>query len=119
MSRILIVDDSPIIRNTIAPIIKEAGHDVVGQADNGEEAMDVFNKAKPDLVLLDILLPGESGLDILKKLKSTENTVKVLIVTAVNQDAVTREAMNLGAKGVLYKPFDAAELIEAINKALG
>lgn len=118
MSKILIVDDSPIIRNTIIPIIKEAGHEVIGEADNGEGALDAFNKNKPDLVLLDILLPGESGLDILKKLKSLDSSVRVLIVTAVNQDAVSREAINLGAKGVLYKPFDAAELVEAINKAL-
>lgn len=118
MSKILIVDDSPIITNAISAIIKQAGHEVIGEADNGEKAMDIFNKNRPDLVLLDILLPGESGLDILKKLKSIDIAAKVLIVTAVNQDAVSQEAKNLGASGVLYKPFDAEELVQAINKTL-
>jgi two-component system chemotaxis response regulator CheY len=118
MCKILIVDDSPIIRDTISPILKEAGHQVIGEADNGQEAIDIFHKTKPDLVLLDILLPGESGLDILKKLKSIDSRIKVLVVTAVNQDAVSGEAKNLGAMGVLYKPFDADELVSAIKEAL-
>jgi len=118
MSKVEIVDDSPILSHTMKTIIKEAGHEVVGEASNSEEAIEIFNKNKPDIVLLDILLPGESGLEVLKKLKSIDSNVNVLIVTAVNQDAVSEEAKNLGARGILTKPFDPKELLEIIDKIL-
>jgi len=118
MTRILIVDDSPILRSTIRTVLERSGHEICGEAGNADEAFSLFAKEKPDLVLLDILLPGESGLDILKKLKAKDPAAKVLIITAVNQEAVNEEARQLGAKGILYKPFDPSELTAAITEVL-
>ena len=116
MTKIMIVDDSPILRSTIRTVLERMGHHITGEAGNADEAVALFDKEKPDLVLLDILLPGESGLDILKKLKGKDSSVKVLIVTAVNQETVNEEARQLGAKGILYKPFDPSELTAAITE---
>lgn len=118
MTKIMIVDDSPILRSTIRTVLERMGHHITGEAGNSDEAVLLFDKEKPDLVLLDILLPGESGLDILKKLKAKDGGVKVLIVTAVNQETVNEEAKQLGAKGILYKPFDPSELTAAINEVI-
>ncbi|MFA5161549.1 MAG: response regulator [Elusimicrobiales bacterium] len=114
--KILIVDDSPILRSTIRAVLERAGHHITGEAGNADEAFALYQKERPELVLLDILLPGESGLDILRKLKMTDNTANVLIVTAVNQEAVNDEAKQLGARGILYKPFDPSELTTAITE---
>jgi two-component system chemotaxis response regulator CheY len=116
MAKILIIDDSPILRETIKAVIEKAGHTVTGQAENSKDALNIYQKIKPELILLDILLPGESGLEILKKLKSIDNEIKVLVITAVNQDAVKDEVEKLGAKGILFKPFDPRELLTAIDK---
>jgi len=118
MTKIMIVDDSPILRSTIRAVLERSGHHVSGEAGNADEAFELYKKDKPDLVLLDILLPGESGLDILRKLKMIDAGVKVLIVTAVNQEVVNEEAKQLGALGILYKPFDPSELTAAITDVL-
>ncbi|NLO90375.1 MAG: response regulator [Elusimicrobia bacterium] len=118
MKKILIVDDSPILRSTIRAVLERSGYQISGEAGNSEEAMALFQKEKPDMILLDILLPGESGLDILKKIMGIAPDSKVLIITAINQESVNSEAKSLGAKGILYKPFDPMELINAIDAAL-
>jgi two-component system chemotaxis response regulator CheY len=114
----MIVDDSPILRSTIRTVLERSGHQITGEAGNADEAFALYGKDRPDLVLLDILLPGESGLDILRKLNGINPAVKVLIVTAVNQEAVNEEAKQLGARGILYKPFDPSELTTAITEVL-
>ncbi|MDD2773968.1 MAG: response regulator [Elusimicrobiales bacterium] len=118
MTKILIVDDSPILRSTIRTVLERAGYQITGEAGNADEAFALYGKERPGLVLLDILLPGESGLDILRRLKTMDPAAQVLIVTAVNQEAVNEEAKQLGARGILYKPFDPSELTAAIAEVL-
>jgi len=118
MKKIMIVDDSLILRSTIRTVLERAGFTIAAEAGNAEETLTMFDKSHPDLVLLDILLPGESGLDILRQIKAKNKDVKVLIVTAVNQDTVNEEAKKLGADNILYKPFDPAELTTAINSVM-
>ncbi|MFA5937684.1 MAG: response regulator [Candidatus Paceibacterota bacterium] len=117
-TRVMIVDDSPILRSTMRTVLERSGYQITGEAGNADEAYALYGKERPDLVLLDILLPGESGLDILRKLKATDSTAQVLIITAVNQEAVNEEAKQLGARGILYKPFDPSELTAAIAEVV-
>ena len=109
---------NPILRSTIRTVLERSGYTVFGEAGNSAEAIAGLDKGSPDLVLLDILLPGESGLEILKKMREKQPEIRVLIVTAVNQDTINQEAKDLGAVGILYKPFDPLELKTAISKVI-
>lgn len=116
--KVLIVDDSPILRSTIRNVLERSGKYTAVEAGNAADALEQFKKESPDMVLLDILLPGESGLDILKSIIGVDAKAKVLMLTAINQEAVNLEARDLGAKGIVYKPFEPDELLEAIEKIL-
>jgi len=118
MKNIVIVDDSPILRSMIRAVLEHAGYTIVSEAGNGTEAMQKIEQHKPDLVLLDVLMPGESGLDILKSVKALENAPKVMMVTAINQEAVNEEAKTLGANAILYKPFEPEELVKTVKELL-
>ena len=115
MKNIMIVDDSPILRASIRTVLERAGYTVCGEAANADETFALYEKEKPGLVLLDILLPGISGLEVLKRLKENNPATKILIVTAVNQDALNTQAKQLGVEGILYKPFEPSELTQAIK----
>ncbi|MCX5784014.1 MAG: response regulator [Elusimicrobia bacterium] len=118
MGKLIIVDDSEILRSMIRGVLERAAIPIAGEAANSDETLALFEREKPDIVLLDILLPGESGIEILKKLKAKNPAVKVLIVTAINQDAINAQLEQLGAKGVLYKPFTPEELLSAVKKLM-
>jgi two-component system chemotaxis response regulator CheY len=118
MADILIIDDSPVFRTTIRNTLELAKHNVVGEAGNADEAYKFLETNKPNLVLLDLLMPGKSGLDALKKIKQNFPDLDILILTAVNQQIITERARNLGASGILFKPFDSDELLEIISKVL-
>ncbi len=88
----------------------------MGEASGAEETFKLLDNHKPDLLILDLLMPGKTGLDVLKEIKKTHEDIKVLVVTAVNQKAVNEQAKKLGAKAVLYKPFDSTDMAEMVNK---
>jgi len=116
MGKILIVDDELFMRAILTKVINSAGFETIG-AENGREAISLFKKYEPDLVLLDYKLPDINGLDVLKELKKIRENISVIMLTAHGniQDAVI--AMKLGAYDYLTKPFDNEEIIIVINKA--
>lgn len=116
---ILIVDDSLYMRTMINEALINAGYDVVGQAGNGESAIDMAIELKPDLITLDNILPDMIGTDILKVLKQDEKIEsKVIMISAVGQESVIQEGMSLGASDYIVKPFTSEGLLEAVKKAL-
>lgn len=117
MARILVVDDSPLMRSIIKETLSRSGHTIAGEAGDAQAAMTLFSAERPDLVVLDILLPGESGLEVLKKIMHKDGTSKVLIVTAVGQEALNRQVKQFGVN-ILNKPFDTAELNSAVEESL-
>lgn len=117
--RVLIVDDSMYMRTMINEALLTAGYDVIGQAANGETAIDMALELKPDLITLDNILPDMIGTDILKVLKVDEKIAsKVIMISAVGQESVIQEGMKLGASDYIVKPFTSESLIEAINKVM-
>lgn len=117
--RVLIVDDSLYMRTRIAGALEEAGFEIVGQAPNGESAIDLAMEAQPDLITLDNILPDMIGSDILRVLKQEEKiAAKVIMISAVGQDSVIQEEMKLGASAYIIKPFTTEQLVEAVIKAL-
>ena len=117
MKTILVVDDSMYMRTMISEALKGAGYDIVGQAANGEAAIDMALDLKPDLITLDNILPDMIGTDILRVLKQDEKLEsKVIMISAVGQESVIQEGMGLGASYYIVKPFTTEGLIDVVNK---
>jgi len=117
--RVLIVDDSTFMRLLVRKIV-EAGdaYEVAGEAGDVEEALAKYKELMPDLVTMDIIMPGTSGLGGLAKLIEFDPEARVIMVTAMGQDSVTHEAVSIGAKGFVLKPVKQADLLEALKKAM-
>lgn len=117
--RVLIVDDSLYMRTMINEALKNAGYDIVGQAGNGESAIDMALDLKPDLITLDNILPDMIGTDILKVLKQDEGIAsKVIMISAVGQESVIQEGISLGASDYIVKPFTTESLVDTVNKVM-
>jgi two-component system chemotaxis response regulator CheY len=114
---VLVVDDSLYMRTIIKEAMSGAGYEIVGEAANGEQAIDLALSLKPEVITLDNILPDMIGLDILKTLKEEGLESVVVMVSAVGQQSVIDEGMELGAKDYIVKPFTPEDLVEKINKA--
>jgi two-component system chemotaxis response regulator CheY len=119
VARILIVDDAKFMRLTLSNILEKANHEIVGEAENGEEAVNLYEKVKPDLVTMDITMPGKNGLVALKEIKAKHSNAKIIMCSAMGQQKMVVEAIEAGAKDFIVKPFDENRVIEAINRVLG
>jgi two-component system chemotaxis response regulator CheY len=116
MTKILVVDDSLFMRKILKDILAELGQTDVIDASLGGEALDQFNNSKPDMVLLDIILPDMSGDEVLKKMMVIDPKVKVIVVTAIGQKSMMDECMKSGAKSYIVKPFDKEKVKAEIKK---
>jgi two-component system chemotaxis response regulator CheY len=114
--RILIVDDSIYMRMMIKRILENAGYDVVGEAANGETAIEMALELEPDLITLDNVLPDMFGLEILNVLSEEELASRVLMISAVGQESVIEKEMKVGARGYIVKPFTEDQLLENIER---
>ena len=114
--RILVVDDSPVLRIMLQEMLQSLGHEIVGEAENGADAVKVYREKKPDLVTLDISLPDMDGLTVLKEIRRFDSRAKVMIVTGNDQKSLEEQALALKALGVLHKPFDNSELAAIIQR---
>jgi len=115
MAKILIVDDAPFMRTTLKAILKKRGYDVVGEAENGAQGLELCQKLSPDLVILDVIMPGMNGLETLQKIMS-ECPTKVIMCTAKGEFAV--ECYQKGALSFVPKPFAEDSLIQAVEQTL-
>ena len=119
MGTILIVDDSRTMRKVLAGSLKEEGHEVIGNAANGQEALDLLKTLKPDLVTLDITMPEMDGIEALKRIKSEYPDQKVIMVSAASQKDKVMEALKIGAVDFIQKPFDHDTAMETFKRILG
>ncbi|MCX7615016.1 MAG: response regulator [Clostridiales bacterium] len=117
-NRILIVDDSDYMRMMLKEILLKNHFVVAGEAEDGIRAIDEFNKLKPDLTLLDIMMPRMHGISVLQTIKKRFPSAKILMCSAMGQENVVVECIKTGAAGFIVKPFDAKILIETIKKNL-
>jgi len=118
MKRILIVDDSFYMRTMLKNMLTDAGYDVVGEAPNGQTALELAKSTNPDLITLDVILPDNTGLDVLKGIKAEQPDMKVIIVSAVGQEVIMNEAMEYGALSYIVKPFSEEKVLEVVSKTL-
>ncbi len=118
MAKILIVDDSKFMRKILSTILSEEGHTIVGEAENGKEATELFRKLRPDLATLDIIMPEVEGMDALSALKEIvreDPEARVIVVSAMGQEAVVEEYLRAGAKDFIVKPFQTAKIKDVVN----
>ena len=114
--KVLIVDDSLYMRTIIKDALEGAGYTIIGQAANGESAIDLAFELDPDIITLDNILPDMIGTDILKVYKEEGLRSKVIMISAVGQESVIQEGMNLGASDYIVKPFTSEQLVQSVQK---
>jgi two-component system chemotaxis response regulator CheY len=118
MASLLLVDDATYMRRLVGIMAKKGGHEVIGEADSGEKGITLYRDLKPDLVILDILMPDMNGLDVLKKIREINPEARVLMCSASEQTAFVQEAVDSGAAGYIVKPFTQERLNEKITESL-
>ncbi|MBS8263667.1 response regulator [Mesobacillus sp. LC4] len=118
MARILIVDDAKFMRITLTNILKKANHEIVGEAENGREAVALYRELKPDLVTMDITMPEMSGLDAVKEIKKDFKDAKIIMCSAMGQQKMVVDAIEAGAKDFIVKPFDDSQVVDSVSRVL-
>jgi len=117
--RILIVDDAAFMRMMIKDILTKNGYHVVGEAQDGRQAVEKYKELQPDLVTMDITMPEMDGIQALKLIREYDPNAKVIMCSAMGQQAMVIDAIQAGAKDFIVKPFQADRVIEAVKKTVG
>jgi two-component system chemotaxis response regulator CheY len=119
MARVLVVDDAAFMRKMVTDALSGGGHEIVGEAANGAEAVQRFQELRPDVMTLDITMPEKDGLTALREIIAVDPGAKVVMCSALGQESKVLESIKLGAKDFVVKPFQADRVLSAIEKALG
>jgi len=118
MARIMVVDDAAFMRMMLKDILSKGGYEVVGEAENGLKAVEKYKELSPDLVLMDITMPELDGIGAVKQIKSIDPSAKIIMCSAMGQQAMVLESIQAGAKDFIVKPFQADRIIEAVSKSV-
>jgi two-component system chemotaxis response regulator CheY len=116
---VLVCDDAIFMRTMISDILSQAGFEVIGEAETGIQAVERFEELKPDLVTMDIVMPDMGGIDAVREIMKIDPTAKVLMCSAMGQQALVVEAIQAGAKDFVVKPFQPSRVLEAVQRVLG
>lgn len=117
--RILVVDDAAFMRMMIKDVLVKNGYDVIGEAENGLKAIEKYKELTPDLVLMDITMPELDGIQAVKQIKAFDAGAKIVMCSAMGQQAMVIESIQAGARDFIVKPFQAERVLEAIRKVIG
>lgn len=118
MANIMIADDSDAIRLVLKDILGIGNHSVVAEAANGEEAVDLYFKISPDLLLLDLAMPKKDGLDVLKEILEKDAKAKIVLITASDDQKIINHCLQIGALSCISKPFDFNAVLKQVNESL-
>jgi two-component system chemotaxis response regulator CheY len=116
---VLVCDDAIFMRTMIADILSSAGYEVVGEAETGSQAVQKYRQLKPDLVTMDIVMPDMGGIDAVREICKDDPDAKILMCSAMGQQALVVEAIQAGAKDFVVKPFQPSRVLEAVQRVLG
>lgn len=115
---ILVVDDAAFMRLMLKDILRQNGFSVIAEAANGVDAVDLYKKIPVNLVTMDITMPDMDGITAIRKIREYDPDARIIVCSAMGQQAMVLEAIQSGAKDFIVKPFDAERVIDAVNKAL-
>ncbi|WP_053957427.1 response regulator [Inediibacterium massiliense] len=116
---ILVVDDAAFMRMMVKDVLIKYGFDVVGEAENGAKAIEKYKELDPELVIMDITMPEVDGIQAVKEIKKINPGAKIIMCSAMGQQAMVIEAIQAGAGDFIVKPFQADRVVEAVKKVLG
>lgn len=117
--KILVTDDAQFTRNMLKKIINNTKYgEVIGEASNGNEAIDLYKKLKPDLVTMDLVMPEKGGIETIEELLKIDKTATIVVVSALGQEALVLEAAKKGAKDFIQKPFKKDQVLEVMERIL-
>lgn len=117
-ARVLVVDDAIFMRKMISDILEGNGMEIVGEADTGALAVEKYKELKPDLVTMDIIMPEMNGIDAVRQIMSNDSQARIVMCSALGQQALVQDALTAGAKDFLIKPFNPSRVIEVVTKIL-
>ena len=118
MARILIVDDAKFMRTLVRDALTSAGHEIVGEAENGNQAVSMYGELKPDLTTMDITMREKDGLEAAQEILNQDSSARIIMVTALGQEDLLARAIKMGVKDFVVKPFPPERLQQAAAKAL-
>ena len=119
MARVLVVDDALFMRKMVSDALVKGGHEVIGEASNGAEAITQYQALSPELTTLDITMPEKDGLEALREIIALDPSAKVIMCSALGQESKVIESIKAGAKDFVVKPFQPDRVLDAVSKALG
>lgn len=119
MGKVLIVDDATFMRMVLKDILEKNGYEVIGEANNGVMAIELYKNNKPDIVTMDITMPEMDGIEAVKEIIKIDSDAKIVMCSAMGQQSMIMDAIRAGAKDFIVKPFQADRVIEAIKKVIG
>jgi len=117
-ANVMIVDDAAFMRMMVKDILSKNGFNVVGEAENGAVAVEKYMELSPDLVIMDITMPEMDGLQAVREIKKRDAQARIIMCSAMGQQAMVIDAIQSGAKDFIVKPFQADRVVEAVTKAL-
>ena len=117
-STVLVCDDAVFMRTMVSDILSQAGFTVVGEAENGKQAVEKYQQLKPDLVTMDIIMPEMGGIEAVKKITQIDPGARILMCSAMGQQALVQEALQAGARDFVVKPFQPRRVLEAVQRVL-
>ncbi|HCM40168.1 MAG: hypothetical protein A2Z97_13990 [Bdellovibrionales bacterium GWB1_52_6] len=115
---VLIVDDIEFVRKTLSDILTAARYTVVGEAADGQEAIEMYHRLRPNIVTMDVVMPKMSGIEAIRKIIQQDKDARVVIISAMGQENLVMDAITVGAKDYILKPFSAADVLKTIEHAL-
>lgn len=118
MARVLIVDDAKFMRTLVKDALTSAGHQIVGEAENGNQAIEMYKNLSPDLVTMDITMREKDGLEAASEILKVDKSARIIMVTALGQEDLLARAIKMGVKDFVVKPFPPERLQQAAQKAL-
>ena len=117
-TKVLVVDDAAFMRIMLSKILTDNGYVVAGEAGNGAEAVEKYEELKPDIVTMDITMPGVSGVEAVQRIMKKDPEAKIIMVSAMGQQSMVVEAIRAGAKDFIVKPFNAERIVDAFRKII-
>lgn len=117
-STVLVCDDAVFMRTMVSDILSQAGFTVVGEAENGKQAVEKYQQLKPDLVTMDIIMPEMGGIEAVRKITQMDPGARILMCSAMGQQSLVQEALQAGARDFVVKPFQPSRVLEAVQRVL-
>ena len=116
--KVLICDDTSFMRSVIAKVLTDAGFEVAGVAESGEQAVSRFEELAPDLVTMDVVMPETGGIEAVRRIKDIDPDARILMCSAIGQEPIMKDALDAGARDYIVKPFQPPDLLAAVDRVL-